>query len=180
MPLAHAVLLGIHTLTVAEETSNSVRGPMSVSVVSRRGIYREPEADIKAITDRLKEYEDQLAKLFLLYSDVTTSSIKFKTQLEGFSKTAIALREAHVEAEIRRMFASGFDSREWPYPKLPKGVTIAMLGSGDITILQGEERLAHYETRHRRIKDVIEENRLMQWNDSDPYDPSSDPDKSKQ
>ncbi len=139
-PLAHAVLLAIHTLTVAEETSNSVRGPMSVAVVSRRGIFEEPANDVKAIADRLKEYEDQINKLFLLYSDVTTSSTKFKGQLEEFSRSAIALRETHVEAEIRRLFASGFDSRDWAYQKFPKGVGVTLSNSGVLEVIQGELR----------------------------------------
>jgi hypothetical protein len=146
MPLAHAVLVAVHTLVVGEETSNCVHGPMSVSVVSRRGIFEEPETDVKAVTERLKDYENRLQQLFLLYSDVTTSSIKFKEQLAEFSKSAVALREAHVEAEINRLFEEGFDSRNWAYDKFPRGVTVAMSNDG-ISVLQGEARREHYK-RH--------------------------------
>ena len=136
-PLFHAVLVGIHTLVVAEETSNSVRGPMAVSVLSRRGIFEEPQEDLKATVDRMKQYENEISKLFVLYSDVTTPSIEFEDQLEEFSRRAVALRKTHVETEVRRMFNSGFDTRNWPYVKFPVGVGVTLDNKGDLTVIQG-------------------------------------------
>lgn len=166
IPLAHAVLVAVHTLVVAEDMATYVQGPMSVSVVSRRGIFEELETDVKAVTERLRDYEDRLQHLFLLYSDVTTSSIKFKEQLEEFSKSAVALRETHVEAEINRLFEEGFDSRNWAYDKFPRGVTVAMSNDG-ISVLQGEARREHYK-RHgidvSKLGDALAETRRMEWN----------------
>lgn len=175
MPLAHAVLVAIHTLIVGEETSNYVRGPMSVSVVSRRGIFQEPDKDVEAVVKRLRDYEDNLSRLFLLYSDVTTSSIKFRQQLEDFSSSAIALREAHVEAEINRLFADGFDTTNWAYQKFPKGVAISMSNFGEITVLQGKEREEFYRRNGIDISKVsLEEWGRLEWKADSPEDTDKD------
>lgn len=53
MTLPQAILASIYTLIVAEDTSNYVRGPMSVVLLSRNGVFEEPPEEIKRKADCL-------------------------------------------------------------------------------------------------------------------------------
>ncbi|MGC1839740.1 MAG: hypothetical protein WA674_15480, partial [Candidatus Acidiferrales bacterium] len=109
---SQAILVATYTLAIAEETSNYVRSPMSVVIATQRGIFEEPPGDVEAVTDRLKQFERQVNQVFLSCSDVTTSSMNLKAQLEEFLRSAVALHEVHVEAEVRRRFSTNADYGE--------------------------------------------------------------------
>ncbi len=129
-----AILACIYTLIVAEETSQYVKGPFSVAVVHPGGIYMEPPEDVEQMAQRLKEYEEQIKSVFLQCSDLGTSSLKLTNKLEDFSRAVVAMHEAHAEAEIHRLFTAGFDSRTWPYSKIPRGVQITFTNTGAVEV----------------------------------------------
>ena len=76
MTLAQAVLAGTYLFTIAEGTSNYIRGPFSVAVVTSKGISMEKEEYIRDMQDRLKVYETQINRIFLACSD---TSVQFLT-----------------------------------------------------------------------------------------------------
>lgn len=103
MTVNQAVLASIYTVTIAKNTSNYVRDPFTVAVVDRTGIHVIEPAYVRAMEERLQEYEVQMNALFLSCSDVSVSVAELKSQLEQFGVSAINLHREHIDRQADAM-----------------------------------------------------------------------------
>jgi hypothetical protein len=96
MQIVQAVLAGIHVLAIAEETSNYVRGPMSVAIVTSAGIKMPPDVYVKDMASRLANFETKLTRLFILCADLNVSATVLKGEIDVIAQDAMVLHERHV------------------------------------------------------------------------------------
>ena len=149
MTRPQAILASLYTLVVAEETSQYINGPFSVALIHPGGIFIEPADDVQRMTQRLKDYEEQMQRVFLLSSDLSTSSAKLQEHLVEFASSVVALHEIQSETEGKRLFMAGFNSTDWPYQKIPSGLKISLRQDG-IEVTQGriEDLGYHIQWEH--------------------------------
>jgi ATP-dependent protease HslVU (ClpYQ) peptidase subunit len=101
MAVPQAVLAGIHVLTIAESTSNDVRGPMSVSIMGQDGVYIEGSKFIQTIQDRLRRYARLTHGILLTCADTGTNLKRFEELLRQFTEDAIRLHKGHLIELVR-------------------------------------------------------------------------------
>ncbi len=87
MDLQQGILASIYVLIVAEETSNYVRGPMSVVIVRNSEMHMEANQQTKEMVDRLRDYEGAINALFLACAENTPHPI-FERTLANFMEEA--------------------------------------------------------------------------------------------
>ena len=59
MTISQAALASIYTLTIAKDSSNWIRNPFSVAIVSKDGIWLEDVNYVEKMENRLRDYENQ-------------------------------------------------------------------------------------------------------------------------
>jgi hypothetical protein len=99
MTITQAVLASIYTLTVAVNTSNYVRDPLSVAIIDGNGIRLEDNAYVKKLEERLDDYETQINRVFLACADTTVSVPSLEDQLDQFKAAALQLHKAHIDRQ---------------------------------------------------------------------------------
>jgi hypothetical protein len=97
MTIEQGVLAAVYALTIAEQTSNSVRGPMSVAIVRPYGIQMENQDYIDTLGKHLKSYEKQISQLLLACSDPSVSVPDLEDSIEAFKLTSLALHRKQID-----------------------------------------------------------------------------------
>ncbi len=123
MTIQQAILAGIYLLTLAEATSNYVRSPFNIAIIRRNGIWTEPQKYIQLMRDRLSEYEQWVSKVFLACADTSINMQQLKGLLEGFSNSALALHEQHIDRTLEKLTWEEVLSTDDPYARRPPGIT---------------------------------------------------------
>ena len=89
-----AMLLGIHLLTLASETSNYVGGEMVVIFVNENGMQIEPQETVRYFEDRVIAIDKGLSSLLLGISDYSrVSDATVQAGLTAFKHELTRLRE---------------------------------------------------------------------------------------
>lgn len=151
MTMPQAVLAAIYILTVAEQTSNYVRGPMSVAVVRDNGIWMEEADYVGTMTERLKLYDQQLNRIFLACADTSIHAYNLKKLLDEFSFSVLELHRHQIDENAQEMIYSP-QTIDHPYPKIPPGSVVGIGLQGavfehDPEVLEKKlKRLAHIRT----------------------------------
>jgi 20S proteasome alpha/beta subunit len=97
MTIEQGVSAAVYALTIAEQTSNSVRGPMSVAIVRPYGIQMENQDYIDTLGKHLKAYEKQTSQLLLACSDTSISVPDLEDAIEAFKQTSLALHRDQID-----------------------------------------------------------------------------------
>jgi len=144
MTLPQAVLASIYVLTVATATSNFVRNPLSVAVISKDGIWIEDAEYIRLMADRLDDYEVRMNRLFLACADTAVSVPELEDRIEEFKKSAIDLHREHINQQaavtnIEQLFSNS------PLKKLPMPLNLS--ANGDLTAEHDRDKIN--QTRER-------------------------------
>jgi len=71
LTLEQAELAAAYVLTIGEETSNFIRGPMTVAIVRDSEIRLETSNRVRQMVERLKEFESSINNLFLACAENT-------------------------------------------------------------------------------------------------------------
>jgi hypothetical protein len=145
--LSQAVLASIYTLTIAKNTCNSVRDPFSVAVVDASGIHMEDAIYIRAMEDRLQEYEAQMNRLFLSCADTTVSVPNLEDYLVQFKETALNLHRWQIDKQAETMNLTDLLERH-PQRKLPQG-PVYFSEKGRLTVEHNREKI---EVARRRFE----------------------------
>jgi hypothetical protein len=124
MTIAQAILASIYVLTIAEETSNYVRGPMSVAVIDKHGIWMEDEHYVETVRRRLQQYERDVNAIFLACADTGLSVDLLRKKIEAFSESALALHRQHIDELMGSMSVEELLGRREPYAKRPTGSVV--------------------------------------------------------
>ncbi|HUK31888.1 MAG TPA: hypothetical protein VLV89_12295 [Candidatus Acidoferrum sp.] len=138
MTIAQAALASIHTLTLAKQTSNYVRDPLSLAVINKDGIWTEPASYVRRMEERLHDYEIQLNRLFLACSDTTVSVPVLEDIISDFKNLAMSLHREHIDQQAERMNLGDMFSND-PLRKLPGG--LITYGTKGLTVEHDREKL---------------------------------------
>jgi hypothetical protein len=155
LSLTQAILAAVHVLTIAEQTSNCIRGPFTVSVVHDRGISIEESQYVRDLQDRLRAFEENLNYLLLACADTSVYSVTLKKALEQFVRIAISLHERQIDAVIEQSWKTG-KALTGSVHKVPPGLLIETRPDGTKIIrhdVNGIEEIC------RRINESIEQGR---------------------
>jgi len=120
MTANQAVLASIYTVTVAKNTSNYVRDPLDAAVIDGTGIHIIEPNYVKAMEERLEEYEVRIHALFLSCSDVGVSVPELEAELQKFGKSAIELHREQIDRQADAMTVNDLFANRG-MRSLPKG-----------------------------------------------------------
>jgi hypothetical protein len=139
MKINQAALASMYTLTIARDSSNWVRDPLSVAIVSKDGIWKEEEDYVRKMENRLRDYESRINNLFLACSDTTVSLPALEDHLKEFKETALALHKEHIDRQAQSMSLEGL-LKGRPQRKLPQGPVY--WGLKGLTVEHDREKIA--------------------------------------
>ncbi len=160
MTIQQAILAGIRVLTIAEATSNSIRGPMAVAVVRNNGIFMEPPQFIADVVSRLDTLERWVNFIYLASADTSISPKKLSETLDGFSTIVGNFHTAQITRVAQMQVDSGLYIVNDSHPRLPLGTLMTIPESGPITVecdapppaayVEAQKYLAEFEEMRRR------------------------------
>ena len=133
MPLPQAVLAALYVLDIAKETSLSVGGDISISVVRPQVIWSEPPEYVKELESRLKETERELDQILLACADTSLSPEQLSKQLAAFAVTASELHVKHIKQVLLKNLLPPMS----PYDRVPVDLSYYQAG-GDV--IMGREK----------------------------------------
>lgn len=148
MTISQAVIAGLYVLSVAEQTSNSVKGPVSVAIIKPTGITMESREYVDDLWDRLKKYGALLDNIFMLCSDTSIYLPQLEKALGEFKNQAMLLHKTYLAGVLCQIVTQGTASTIHPYLKVPPGITLSLL-AGDLdevlTAAEKEEIMRYIE-----------------------------------
>ena len=142
-----ATLAGIHVLSVAEATSNYVRGPMSVVVIDERGIQPEESEYIKDMAERFSSYEDKLSRIFLTCANTTVEAVALEDLIEEFKRDAVALHIRHMNEQAQKTSLEELLHSDKPLRRIPLNIDV---GASGYSIVHDREKLKERREAFRR------------------------------
>jgi hypothetical protein len=125
--LTQAVLLGIHVLSQAGETINSIGGPSQLITVRRGGMTLVESGHVKDLERRTSTFNEALGELVLACPDTSIQNDEFQDLLKNFGTRVMQLREEYLElaiTEILDRLASDPQNSMSPYPTTPGGMLV--------------------------------------------------------
>jgi hypothetical protein len=149
-----ATLAGIHVLSVAEATSNYVRGPMSVVVIDERGILPEESEYIKDMAERLTSYEERLSRIFLTCANTTVEAINLEDLIEEFKRDAVALHIRHMNEQGQKTSLEDLLHSDKPLRRIPLNIDV---GTSGYSIVHDREKLKERGEALRQAKQFYDE-----------------------
>lgn len=181
MALQQGILASIYVLTVAEKTSNYVRGPMTVATVKANGIWMAKADYVAAMAERLRVYEEHINNVFLACADTSIHAYQLEEMLSGFSRSAVELHRKHIDDVVGAITIQDMMTMNDPVPRLPPGSVITFGDRG----FEFEHDPARLQERNDRFRDMMEQarsaaERMQPSESSQPVDPKpSDSQKSE-
>jgi 20S proteasome alpha/beta subunit len=142
MTVPEAVLAGVNVLTIAESTSNYVKGPITVAIVDVDGICIEASGIVASIQERLKEFTQLVNRVFLSCADTGLYISQFIALLHQFSETALRLHKQHLVGLLTVLVQNdrALDLVNHAYARIPPGVSMEVLsGAFDDVLLPGQK-----------------------------------------
>jgi len=149
-----ATLAGLYVLSVAEATSNYVRGPMSVVVIDERGIQAEDAEYIKDMAERLTSYERKLGQIFLACANTTVETPDLEDLIDRFKREAVELHIKHMDEQGHKTSLEELLSGDRPLRRLPLNLDI---GTNGYQIVHDREKLKARRETFRQAKQFYEE-----------------------
>jgi hypothetical protein len=129
-----AILATLHVLTVAEATSNSVRGPFSVAIIRENGIWMDDPPFIADMVSRLRDIETWTNHILLACSDTSISPAKLGELLSEFGARAVALHQAQIQRVAQLQVNKGLFIINDSYARLPPGAVLSISESGPVSV----------------------------------------------
>ena len=122
---AEGIFLGLHLMSLAEQTSNYVKAPVTVVIVRPGGMHQENSETLAKLHQRVKLFEAQFDGLFLACPDTGLQPNAFGERLREFVRTVVHLRQEYIETSLHEHLALGLQASEI-YNLIPAGMTIAV------------------------------------------------------
>jgi hypothetical protein len=154
MSIAQAFLAGIYLCSVAEETSNYIKGPLSVAIVWPGSITMQDGEYIASTAKRLKDYERRINALFLECADSSVPVDKLQETLSEFSSSALLLHRYHLDQIVNSMRLEDAIAATDVLQKIPIGSPVSLRGDGTLSI-EHDKEIA--EQARRTLRQLIEE-----------------------
>src|SRR5581483_3803778 len=124
LQLPQGVLTALYVLAIGEATSVYIRRPFHVAVISNNGIWLEDDSYVAEVSNRLREYEKRVNKIFLDCADSTIPLHQLQAELGQFAEAATALHKEQIDRYVQSLTPEQVASYSRPYPKTPLGQPI--------------------------------------------------------
>lgn len=158
LTISRAIPLAMYILELAEDTSNYVRGPFSVAVLTKHyPIVMEHSVIISDFAEMTRLYTAQLESMLLQCADIAMSSSDFEKKFKEFQETILQLRLEYFQTAMHRN-AIGFFGGRWPnlpYRTTPPDTAIAL------NIAVSKEDMDYITEIREKMKEVNESLRRM-------------------
>ena len=141
MTISQAILATLHVLTVAEATSNSIRGPHSIAVIRENGIWMQKPDYLDSMTQRLHAFEQQVNNIFLACADSSIHAFKLEEMIREFSQFAVELHRRHIDEQVSRMTIQDLMTTNDAVPRLPRDSVIELNVLHGLQFVHDAERL---------------------------------------
>ena len=128
--IPQCLIIGMSVLTLAEATSNYVKGPFSILVALPHGLYPDRIEHAQDLKDRVETFSLATDQVFISCADTSIGAEIFEQRLSSFIQTIRDLREDYIRAATLRLVQRGLNTINDPYPSIPLGSTIH-IGSND-------------------------------------------------
>jgi hypothetical protein len=142
IPISRAIPLAMYLFSLAEDTSNYVKSPVSIVIITGNSpMFSETKETIEDFEAMAQVYMAALERMFLVCADTRTSSATFSKQFGTFTETILRLRWDYLQAAGKRQ-SDGFFIGRWPdtpYRTLPPESTVTILGEGSGTVKEEHE-----------------------------------------
>ena len=145
--VAQGIFLGLYVLSLAEQTSNYVKRPVSVVVIRDNGIYPQAKELITELHNRVQLFASHFEKLFLSCPDTGLQRGEFAEKLNEFVKSIVHLRKEYVEEWVGHAVEEGLDKVNDPFNLIPLG-TMAVVVNTTPDQAKSQERMEKRWPRH--------------------------------
>ena len=161
LPISRAIPLAMYLFSLAEDTSNYVRGPVSVAVLTGASpiLIESPEAieEFEAMTET---YSRALEDMLLSCADTALSSEEFAGKFATFTENIFRLRQAYFEAANDRETHGFFTAGRWPgvpYRRLSRYTIRTLMADGAIVAKEDRKEVEKHRERVRKLMEIAKE-----------------------
>ena len=126
IPISQGIFLGLHLMSLAEQTSNYIKAPVTVVAVKDHALTPVPQSEVDALQERVKLFGSQFDALFLSCPDTGLQPAQFVERLKGFVDTVVYLRREYTEESVQEMLNGGLDKISDSFNSIPPGTTIVI------------------------------------------------------
>ena len=162
MTVPQAILVSLHVLTIAEATSNSVKGPFSVAIIRENGIWMDDPPFIVDMVSRLKDIEAWTNHVLLACADTSISPGKLGELLTEFSARAVGLHQAQIQRVAQMQVDKGLFIINDSHPRLPPGTRLTIPEMGSISVGCDIDVPDWYKAGWEKLKKMEEERRAKE------------------
>jgi len=117
------VLIVAYLLSIAKETGNGVAGGSQIVILKEEGVFEETQKYADLLTQRIKDFNDNLDRVFFMAMDLAIKEEDFKDVLKQTENILLMLRRKHTN-DAAQVILEQTEDPTWKgdlYPKLPKG-----------------------------------------------------------
>jgi hypothetical protein len=127
LPPQQAVLLGLHLLKIAEDTSNYVKAPITVIVGHQSTIQELPADRVQKSRERIELFRAQTDRILLSLADHTIRRPEYEAKLDEVKATALQLRDEFVQDSAPKSVEDMMTVNDL-LPNLPVGGLVIKFG----------------------------------------------------
>lgn len=172
LPISKAIPLAMYLFSLAEDTSNYVKGPVSVAVITASSpIAIEPPEAIEEFEAMTETYAKALEDMLLCCADTAISKDEFAEKFTRFSEGVFSLRRAYFRA-VNDRETQGFFEGRWPgtpYQRLPRYTIRTLMKDGTIEAKEEREETERFKKQFQEFRDYVKKMNL------EPEEPSVEP-----
>lgn len=126
IPIGQGIFLGLHLMSLAEQTSNFIKAPVTVVTIKDHEFRLIPQTQVDALQDRVKLFGSQFDALFLSCPDTGLQPPQFVERLKEFVDTVVHLRSEYTEETAQEMLTQGLDRINESFNLIPAGTTLVI------------------------------------------------------
>jgi hypothetical protein len=154
MSVPQAILACLYVLGVDEETSNYVKGPLSLLVIDPSGFYVAKDEYIADMATRLKLLERQTTKMFLDCADTTVSLPDLEDSIEAFKQASLEAHRKHIDEQAGKTSLEEL-IKDGPLRRIPAGPI--RLGATGVGIEHDRKTRDELNANFRVLRDASRE-----------------------
>ena len=143
LTMHRTVLLATYLVSQSKMLDEAVGGETRVALVTPYLSCFDNPAHIASVEARAKEFISIMDELFLESADLTTHDVPFAERLEEYKARILKLRNEHKRITAGWFFSEPerIVTHDSPYPYLPPGFVLTLMGDGTTSFSEDQERL---------------------------------------
>ena len=124
IPMSQGVFLGLYLMWLGEQTSNSIKAPITVATLTRAGIRFEDQNKVNRIDQKVRLFTAQFERQFLACSDTGLQNSEFADSFKDFGRTIVQFRSDFIREWAERAIENGLDRMVEAWNEAPAGTMI--------------------------------------------------------